>query len=252
MLPEHAPAVQRTDLRIYRSWSNGTLGFACARALYRAPSDQACLLDVLLVDIVTPVENIAIAIRRSRTALGLSIRELATLAQVAYPTISRIEQGRENPRWSTICRITAALGEEIGLGSGEKTRVVKLADLTDAWSKDYSGTDQPDWPHLRAFADQLALHPELSGAAIIPAPLPSGSLFFDNLLAGIAEKTADDIGIKRPKWAERVRPLASFWESKGTPRMRRANEAKVPPQLKQRNILIPAPAIWRDRELVPA
>jgi transcriptional regulator with XRE-family HTH domain len=201
---------------------------------------------------LTPVENLAIGIRRSRTALGLSIRELATLAQIAYPTISRIEQGRENPRWSTICRIAAALGEEVGLGGSEKTRVVKLADLTDAWSKDHSGADQPNWTNLRAFADQLALHPELSGAAIMPAPLPSGSLFFDNLLAGIAEKSADDIGIKRPKWARRVRPLPSSWESMGTPRMRAANEAKVPPQLKQRNILIPAAAIWRDRELVPA
>jgi hypothetical protein len=127
-----------------------------------------------------------------------------------------------------------------------------LADLTDAWSKDNSGTDQPNWTNLRAFADQLALHPELSGAAIMPSPLPSGSLFFDNLLAGIAEKTADDIGIKRPKWARRVRPLPFTWESKGTPRMRAANEARVPPQLRQRNILIPATAIWRDRELVPA
>ena len=81
-----------------------------------------------------------------------------------------------------------------------------------------------------------------------PETLP----YIDNLLAGIAEKSADDIGIKRPKWARRVRPLPSSWESMGTPRMRAANEAKVPPQLKQRNILIPAAAIWRDRELVPA
>jgi predicted transcriptional regulator len=48
------------------------------------------------------MESPAIWVRAGRARLGLSTRDLAHLAGVAYPTISRIENGHVQPRWSTL------------------------------------------------------------------------------------------------------------------------------------------------------
>ncbi len=82
--------------------------------------------------------------------------------------------------------------------------------------------------------------------AIQAKPPLSGSVFFDNLLAGIAEKLADDRGIPRPAWTEEVPELHDTWNSFGTPRTLAAQAASTPAQLAQRNIRIPANSMWRD------
>ena len=41
----------------------------------------------------------------------------------------------------------------------------------------------------------------------------------DNLLAGIAEKVCDDIGLPRPAWTRRVHSLKDRWLGSGIPRM---------------------------------
>lgn len=120
-----------------------------------------------------------------------------------------------------------------------------LADLVDAWSIDSAGREQPDWTRLRAFLDYLANHLELAAAAIEVTPPGSGSPFIDNLLAGIAEKIADDTGLSRPAWTEEVAPLDQPWEGLGTPRIRAANAAAAPPQFVARQILIPTESLWR-------
>ena len=45
---------------------------------------------MLLVNLLTPMDNISDLIRTGRRELGLSTRSLASLAGVSYPTISRI------------------------------------------------------------------------------------------------------------------------------------------------------------------
>ena len=52
-------------------------------------------------------------IRTERETLGLSMRDLAALAGVSYPTISRIENGHEDPRWDTLTKLAAALGKTL-------------------------------------------------------------------------------------------------------------------------------------------
>jgi len=121
----------------------------------------------------------------------------------------------------------------------------RLADLADAWTTDAAGQEQPDWTRLRAFLDYLARHPEVAAAAIEAPPPASGSLFIDNLLAGIAEVIADVAGVLRPVWAGEVPPLDQPWEGLGTPRMRAANAAAAPPQLVARQVLIPTESLWR-------
>jgi hypothetical protein len=80
-----------------------------------------------------------------------------------------------DPTWGTRCKLFDALGEE-----------------------------QPDWTRLRAFLDSLARHPDLAEHAIRAKPRPSGSEFLDNVLAGIAEKVAEDSSIPRPAWTRKA------------------------------------------------
>ncbi len=194
------------------------------------------------------MDNISDLIRTGRRELGLSTRSLASLAGVSYPTISRIENGHEQPRLDTLEKIAAALGKSLGT-IFEPFPMIRLCDLADQWKYDAAGEAQPDWTQWRVFADQLTLRPFLTAAAIAPAPAPSGSEFIDNLLAGTAEKLADDIGIPKPSWARRVPPLRTPWRALGTPRMRADHAASTPPQFADRNITLPATSIWRDREM---
>lgn len=190
-------------------------------------------------------------IRRERDALGLSTRELAALSGVSYPTISRIEHGHDQPRWDTLERLAAALGLRWKLDL-EPRVVPRLAGLADRLGRDRAGDVELDWTRFRAFADRLQLHPELVGVAIAEAPARSGSALVDNLLAAMAEKLADDAGIRRPGWTREVRPLTTPWAAPATPRKRAEHAAQTPPQFSARGLTLPLPAIWRDRKPVPA
>ena len=184
-------------------------------------------------------------IREAREQAGLSLRALADRSDVSFTTISRIEHGHIDPTTGTLRKLLGALGEDLELRRRPADSGSELASLAGAWSKDRSGHDQPDWTRLRAFLDHLSRRPELAAAAIRCKPQPSGSEFFDSLLAGIAEKVADDAGLRRPAWTKRVPKLSRTWESIGTPRMKAATAADTPPQLAARRIRIPASSLWR-------
>jgi transcriptional regulator with XRE-family HTH domain len=197
------------------------------------------------------MESPASWIRTGRTHLGLSTRDLARLAGVAYPTISRIENGHEQPRWSTLERILEVLGSSLTTEVPNHHRP-RLADMSDAWTEDATGTEHPDWVRFRAFADQLALRPALTAQAILPEPPLSGSSLLDNLLAAIAEKVADDAGITRPRWTHGRPPLSEPWSSAARPSKQAEAALGAPAQFARRGLLIPAATIWRKRDLVLA
>ena len=183
-------------------------------------------------------------VRTEREALGLSIRDLATLAGISYPTISRIENGHEDPRWETLTKIAAALGKTLA-PTFESRPILRLADI------DVDGAArEPDWTLLRSFADQITLHPEWTAAAIAAAP-SSDSSFMSNLLAAIAEKLADDARIQRPGWTKQIAALEAPWEAPATPRRGAMNAENTPAQFAARRITLSERAIWRDRELIP-
>ena len=188
-------------------------------------------------------------IRAERTRLGISTRDLARLAGVSYPTISRIENGHEEPRWSTLDKLFEVLGHPLAPAPNARVQA-RLADLSEAWTKDATGVEHPDWVRLRGLADQLTLRPVLVAQAILPEPPRSSSTLMDTLLAAVAEKLADDAGIARPRWTRRRKPLERPW-SVATRRSNRV-ESKVPDQFLRRGLLIPESAIWRERALIPA
>ena len=199
----------------------------------------------LLATTLTTMDSAASLIRRERKALGLSTRHLAALAGISYSTISRIENGHEEPQWATMQKMAAALGKSCSFEEGRSfTRLADLAEPVDG-----TVDREPDWTRLRGFVDQIALHPELTAAATADPPPASGSSLIDNLLAAIAEKLASDIGIRPAAWAAMIEPLDTPWEAPGTPRRRAMAAAHIPPEFAARNIMLSSSAIWRKRAM---
>lgn len=108
------------------------------------------------------------------------------------------------------------------------------------------GLDTPvSWTSARALLDWLRHHPERVSATIARAPSPSIADYKRNLLAGIAEKLADDSGLPRPSWTADVSPDGAGWAHPGTPLMQSRWEAATPPQLATRHIILAAESLWR-------
>ncbi|MBK5223916.1 MAG: hypothetical protein JJE52_13805 [Acidimicrobiia bacterium] len=79
-------------------------------------------------------------------------------------------------------------------------------------------------------------------------PPPCTGTPLDSMLAGIAEKLADDAGLPRPRWTEAVPALAEPWVRPGTPRMVDAAHTHAPAQLLKRKIHLAEDDLWRARD----
>ncbi len=175
---------------------------------------------------------------------GLPIRELAAKAHVAGSTITRIQSGVVDPTVQTLERILDAAGFELRLGTERRGTPARprLADLTGAWTH-YRGRLRLDWTRWRALLDELALRPELTPEAIYVEPPPAGERIVDALLAGVAEKLADDAGLPRPLWAAQVPALEVPFRP---PVARTIAGRSVPEQLSTRGLMIDTQSLWRD------
>jgi hypothetical protein len=145
-------------------------------------------------------------------------------------------------------KLLEAAGCEIDVTArpGARRLGPQLADLADAWTASRAG-DRPDWTRLRAFVDHLGRFPDEVGWAVRRAPRPSGSAMMDALLAGIADKLADDHRLARPEWtAASRRRLTEPWITPGTPRMLERTRQQTPQQLREHGVLISADSVWRD------
>ena len=191
--------------------------------------------------------EVAEVIARAKGSSEVSFRAWAAAAGVAGSTITRIQAGTVDPTLQTLEQILDAAGYEVRLGvvrrGGERT--AWLGDLSDAWST-RAGRSRPDWTRWRALLDHLALHPEQVAEAIYVPPLPSGSRIIDALLAGVAEKVADDAGLARPSWTATAPVLDEPYE----PPIRGGVDLDVPPQLAARGLMIDTESLWRDRTSV--
>lgn len=243
--------------RLFRSLS-GTLPDPPGRpALHRRlTACRAPLRPRSVTEYGHAVEEPREAVRRARTAAGLSVRAMAEIAGISPTTVTRIEAGRVDPGWSTLRKVLAAAGEEAVLTTrrlpappARPPSRTTLAGLSDAWQRTARG-DTPDWTRLRGALDVLAQHPELLADALKQRPQPSGSAVMDALLAGIADKLADDARLARPAWTKRTPRLESEWSAPGTPAMLAARRAATPPQLKERGLVLDEFSLWRDRASV--
>lgn len=187
-------------------------------------------------------------VAEARRAAGLSLRELAHLADVSFTTISRIEHGDIDPTVGTLSRILAACGRRLRLDAvPAESQPPTLADLADAATQTALG-ERPDWTRLRGALDYLARHPDDIPPAIAARPNAQSRLM-NALLAGIAEKLADDHGLHRPGWTRRAPKVRPEWGS-GSPRLREQRRAHAPRQLLDRGIVIDERSLFRDPKTV--
>lgn len=186
-------------------------------------------------------------ITRAKGSSGVSVRALATAAGVAGSTITRIQGGVVDPTLHTVEQIVEAAGYELQLGVVRRgtQRPPRLGDLSEAWSA-RGGRLRIAWTRWRALLDHLALNPEQVPEAIYMPPLPSGSRIVDALLAGVAEKVADDAHLPRPSWTVSTPVLEEPYQ----PRVRPGVQLEVPPQLSARGLMIDTESLWRDRRTI--
>ena len=186
-------------------------------------------------------------VRRAREDAGLSRSALAARAGVPTSTVSRIEAGSSDPTLTMLSRLIAAAGYHLSvtLDEPELPHELAIESLTEAYEP-AAKVRKVGWARLRGFLDQLAEHPELTAQAIASPPHRTGDAMFDALLAGIAEKLADDAGIPRPRWTRSVPPSPTPWESPGTPARIKRARAQAPSQLAARNIWLAEHDLWRD------
>ncbi len=175
----------------------------------------------------------------------MSASELAREAGVSTSTVTRIEQGTLDPTVGMLHKLLAAAGTTLRLEAATAPGRPELARLARAWSASNDDV-RPDWTALRSLLDRLRREPSLVPDAIRRQPPRSGSAVMDALLAGIADKLADDAGIERPAWTRRGRRLRKGWAPAGTPRQTAYRREHTPPQLARRNLIVDASSLWRD------
>jgi len=74
-------------------------------------------------------------VRTARRRKGLTQRELADRSGISQPMISSIEQGLQDPRYSTLVRILAAVNQELNVveragGGVDRTQFVESLRLS--------------------------------------------------------------------------------------------------------------------------
>ncbi len=147
------------------------------------------------------------------------------------------------PTVGMLSRLLEAAGLRLELTAVERDPTPALADLSGGPRQ----AGDVDWTQARALLDWVAQHPARTAEVIGPRPSESGSALLDSLLAGIAEKLADDAGLVRPAWTAQVASLPTRWEPSGTPRMLAKARAATPSQLAARNITLAGSDLWRSR-----
>lgn len=187
-------------------------------------------------------------VTNAKDSSGLTVRRLAADADVAGSTITRIQSGVVDPSVQTVERILDAAGFELQIGVVRHgtPRRPHLGDLVNAWSH-HRDRVRLDWTRWRTFLDELALHPDWIPEAIYVFPPPAGDRVIDALVAAVAEKLADDAGLPRPTWTERVPSLAEPYRP---PVARTISDRTFPEQLAARGLMIDTESLWRRPETV--
>jgi hypothetical protein len=144
------------------------------------------------------------------------------------------------PTVEMLSRVLAAAGCHLELSFQPMLSAPRLADLSDAWVEDV-----PNWTRLRALIDWATQHRDRISEVIADRPTPSADPMLAGLLASVAEKLADDNGLRRPRWTATVSPLDQEWTAPGTPRMISKARAATPAQLRARNIVLAEHDLWR-------
>jgi len=169
-------------------------------------------------------------VREVREEAGLSLRELAVVANVAVSTIHRTERGVLLPTVETLTRIVAAAGGRLVLDVAPDSSSSVLGVGLVLRNELRDGVP----PSVVRRAADMASHfdraePSARSRMLAAEPPPTGSVEWDAFLGGFAEWLAVRGGVEAPAWTRRptrfldhgwwITPMASMraWEYAGTP-----------------------------------
>lgn len=177
-------------------------------------------------------------LKRRRERLGLSQRELAARAGVAFRTLQLLERGRHDARLSTLKRIAAGLGSsaaaveralERSLGAGGDCVAEASARIAEAGESAWK-------PYFLDFVDAFRRAAGLSLVAEPPDERLSSRL--QALFASTVERLCAERGRPAPLWCAGVRSLAEPWFVSGMESLKAAALVESPAQFRKRNIFV--------------
>ncbi|MBI4051102.1 MAG: helix-turn-helix transcriptional regulator [Elusimicrobia bacterium] len=173
-----------------------------------------------------------------REERGLSQRGLALKAGIAYKTLQLLESGRHDPRWSTLVKISRALGYTEPsiekalsnyMGIFENSVVEVAAKITQEGNSSWKL-----W--LFEFVDVFRKSPE--PRLVSKAPDPDTNHGIQAIMASAVEFLCDEKKLSRPWWCAGVPPLPKPWFVSGVENLKASALVESPTQFRQRNIFV--------------
>lgn len=179
-----------------------------------------------------------VAIRARRLRLGLSQRQLARRAGVAYRTVQLIESGGHDPRWSTLSRLARTLG----IAAGELDAAVAGCfapdeESVEAVSAAIVREGSESWKgRLFEFVDAFRRMP---GARLVEAP-PATALDrkLKALVASVVESLCEERRMTAPLWCAGIGALDEPWFPADIESLKASALVEAPAQYRRRNIFV--------------
>lgn len=170
-------------------------------------------------------------LRSAREKAGLSQRGLAAKAGVAFRTVQLLEAGKHDARFSTVDKLSEALGlskptafAPAGDTLAEAAERV-LQDGFDSWKV-----------HFFDFVDAFRRSP--SPAAVERAPSLASDLRVLALFASAVETLCADLDVPPPLWCAGVRPLEEPWFVSGVETLKVSALLESPAAFRRRGVYV--------------
>lgn len=175
-------------------------------------------------------------LRELREARGLSQRELARQAKVAFRTVQLVEAGHHDARSSTLGKLARTLGldDAAALLRGGSARMRLTAAEAASHIRAEGEASWKLW--LFELVDEFQRRPDASLLARAPDPDVSPRVLA--LLASMAESLCARRALRPPWWCGGVAPLARPWFPAGVESLKAAALVESPAAFRQRNIFV--------------
>jgi len=169
---------------------------------------------------------------------GLSQRELALKAHIAYKTLQLIESGKHDPKLSTLEKIAKALDYPEGIVESAISHYLSLEhDSIRLISLRICQNGEASWKiWLFNFVDAFRRNP---GKKLIDLPPVSQiSLRIQCLLASTVEALCAEVGMEAPSWCFGIGALPEPWFVAGVESLKPMALVESSVYFKKRNIFV--------------
>jgi transcriptional regulator with XRE-family HTH domain len=195
---------------------------------------------------IAAVRTAAVTLKALREESRVSLRELALRAGTSSATLSNYEQGRKEPRLSTLERIAEALGKSLELTVVPDPQAELRGRRTAAEaSKDVAAAvrrldDETAFRRCLELLDDLRDAPP-AGIALLTenAAEFTGDGRYDALIAAIVEDRCVEAAVRTPRWVyEPARSINDGWYVAGLKSLEADADEETTPVFRRHGVLI--------------